>query len=135
MSFYYWNTSDNKDHTHHRIEWAVANGILVCMNISVSDKLLDTIKPDDIILAYEPKSHKISKDKFGKDGYCCACKSSRSDGRKSFTAIFKVIKPPYKISTIERYNQEELEILENWYTSINHCYGPGYSNYQIDHVS
>ena len=21
------------------------------------------------------------------------------------------------------------------YTSINHCYGPGYSNYQIDHDS
>ena len=43
MSIYYWNTSDNYEHSHRRFEWAVCNGMLVCMNISICPKLIGSI--------------------------------------------------------------------------------------------
>ena len=37
---FYWNCADNKEHTHKRIEWAIENGYLICINITINDKLI-----------------------------------------------------------------------------------------------
>jgi hypothetical protein len=105
---FYWNTADDKDHTHKRIEWAIENGMLVCINIHIQDKLLANVKPGDIILAYEPKYHKISIKQF--DGKCTTCKELRLDGKQAFTAAFSVVESPIIISNIK-----DLYAFENKY--------------------
>jgi hypothetical protein len=76
-NLFYWNCSDNKQHTYKRIEWVRYNKYMVCVNIN---KLLyKKISIEDIILTYEPKQHKISKFKHGKYGYCMVCKKHSND--------------------------------------------------------
>jgi hypothetical protein len=83
------------------------------MNISISDKTLSNIKIGDIVLAYEPKNHKISKDENGKDGYCCICPKSRNDGRQAFIAAFKIVNKPFVIKSMVEYGTSNY--VDNWH--------------------
>ena len=35
---YYWNTADDVNHTHQRIEWSIKHGYLVCIHINITKK-------------------------------------------------------------------------------------------------
>lgn len=98
---YYWNTADDRDHTHKRIEWVQNNGYLVMMNIKVESKLFNSIKVNDIIVAYEPKHHKTSCDSNGKDGKCMSCEHGKHNGKQGFTHGFKVRKQPTIFKSFE----------------------------------
>jgi len=118
---FYWNCADNKDHTHQRIEWAIENGFLVCINIDIEDKLFNKVKTNDLILAYEPKVHKISKFINGDDGFCMSCTCSTSNGRQAFTNAFTIINKPILISSYEDYKNYNEIIFRNWYSDIKFC--------------
>jgi hypothetical protein len=118
-NLFYWNTADDKDHTHKRIEWAIENGMLVCINIHIQDKLLGKVKPGDIILAYEPKYHKISNYENGNDGYCMSCKFARHDGMQAFTSAFLINDIPIKITNEIEYEQCN-NIFRNWFSLDKH---------------
>ena len=118
-NLYYWNTSDDINHTHKRIEWAIENKYLISANIKITKKLLDTLNKNDIILTYEPKYHKKSKFINGEDGYCMQCKITRNDGLQAFTNIFELQDKPIIINTIEDYNKYNL--FRHWFSTINHC--------------
>jgi hypothetical protein len=128
MNTFYWNTADDKDHTHKRIEWAITNNYLICINIQIHDNLFNSVSKGDIILTYEPKSHKISRFNNGQDGYCCTCKQTRNDGVQAFTNAFIVSGIPIKITNTTEYNEIRYNIFRNWYTTIKHC-----SNYDNDY--
>ena len=96
---FYWNCADNRDHTHKRIEWAIENGYLVCINITIKDKLFNKVMKNDLILAYEPKVHKKNKKQY--DGYCISCKEEKHDGLQAFTYAFEIIDSPIKLTTLE----------------------------------
>lgn len=122
---FYWNTADDKDHTHKRIEWAIEHGMLVCINIRIQDKLLSRVKPGDIVLAYEPKYHKISNDENGKDGRCMSCKFARHDGRQAMTDAFIMNAAPIKITTCAEYEKysasaSDSNIFRNWFSLDKH---------------
>jgi hypothetical protein len=118
---FYWNSSDNKDHTHKRIEWAIENGYLICININITDKLFNMVKKDDVILAYEPKYHKISKYDNGNDGYCMECITEHDDGLQAFTNAFTMIDNAIILNTFEEYEKYNSIIFRNWYSTIKHC--------------
>lgn len=118
---FYWNCADNKEHTHKRIEWAIENGYLICINITINDKLISMIKKNDIILAYEPKYHKISKFENGDDGYCMHCITKRDDGLQAFTNAFTLIDNPIVLSTFNDYQKYNGQIFRNWYSTEKYC--------------
>jgi hypothetical protein len=127
---FYWNCADNKNHTHQRIEWAIKNKFLVCINIVIEDKLFNKVKKDDLILAYEPKGHKISKFENGNDGFCMACDCNRFDGKQSFTNAFTIIDAPIMINSYEEYIKYNELIFQNWFSDIKFCRNlETYNNY------
>lgn len=120
---FYWNCADNRDHTHKRIEWAIENGYLVCINITIKDKLFNKVNKNDLILAYEPKGHKISKFENGNDGLCMSCKCNSFDGKQAFTEAFTISDTPIRIDSYEDYktnNYNEI-IFRNWFSNEKHC--------------
>ena len=120
---FYWNCADNRDHTHKRIEWAIENGYLVCINIDILDKLFNKVRENDLILAYEPKGHKISKFENGDDGFCMSCKCNRFDGRQAFSEVFTISDTPIMITSYEDYKSKHYNeiIFRNWYSEVKHC--------------
>jgi hypothetical protein len=132
---YYWNTADNKDHSHQRIEWAIKNCYLVCCNIRIADKLFSKVKTGDIILAYEPKTHKISRpgNIHGEDGFCMSCQKTSNDGAQAFTNIFTVSSTPIKLTSFEEFETYQETIFRNWYSTIKHC-SDLYSNLAYFHT-
>ena len=127
---FYWNCADNKNHTHKRIEWAIENGYLVCINITIEDKLFNKVKKNDIILAYEPKGHKLSNFENGDDGFCMSCNYNSFNGKQAFTEAFTVIGEPIKFSIYDDYktfsandanDAQTTLIFRNWYSDIKHC--------------
>lgn len=121
MGIYYWNCSDNRDHKHQRIEWSISNEYLICYNIRIDDKLFENISIGDIILAYEPKTHKISKYNNGEDGFCIDCSNTRHDGRQAFTNAFICKSKPMKISNLESYELVRMILYRSWYSENKHC--------------
>ena len=120
---FYWNTSDTSDHIHKRIEWSIANNHLICMNIFIDDKIIQSINNDAIILAYEPKCHKISNtlSKEGEDGFCMSCPKTRNDGKQSFTCAFRVTTKPRVITTFEQYTSLNTFLFRSWFSDVKHC--------------
>jgi hypothetical protein len=116
MDMFYWNTADDKEHTHQRMEWAIEHGYMICINIKIDRKLLDCIKPGCIILTYEPKFHHKSKDLEGSDGYCMHCKYDRNDGKQAFTAAFRVISECLIANNLD----DEHELFDNWLSDSKH---------------
>lgn len=119
-NYFYWNSADDKNHTHQRIEWAIENNYLVMINIKINDKLFSSIKQNDIILAYEPKNHKKSKDEQGRDGYCMSCNYTKIDGQQAFTVIFQVSNNPIILNSLE--DEETIlnvNLMNNWNTNQN----------------
>ena len=97
INVFYWNNADNKNHTHKRIEWAIENGYLISINITIETKLFNMVKKDDVILTYEPKYHKISKFENGNDGYCMECITECNNGLQAFTNAFTLHRPKRKM--------------------------------------
>ena len=120
---FYWNCADNRDHTHKRIEWAIENSYLVCINIDILDKLFNKVNKNDLILAYEPKGHKISTFENGNDGFCMSCKCNRFNGKQAFTETFTIIDNPIRISSYEDYKNTHYNeiIFRNWFSNEKHC--------------
>ena len=85
------------------------------MNISICPKLISSIKDGDIILAYEPKVHKISKDGTGSDGYCCKCPYNKP-GRQSFIGSFELKNEPVIIRSMEELEKKDIKLFDNWYS-------------------
>ena len=96
---FYWNSADDREHTHKRIELGIENEIITVYNIKIAEKLFKKVKENDYILVYEPKYHKKSKIKY--DGYCIDCICEKNDGLQAFTHIFKIIKSPIKLSSYD----------------------------------
>ena len=119
---FYWNCADDRDHTHKRIEWAIENGYLICINIDIKEKLFNKVSIGDVILAYEPKGHKKSKSEHGEDGFCMSCGNSKFDGRQAFTEAFTLSENPVIISSYKEYRKYRNLIFRNWYCEIKHCY-------------
>jgi hypothetical protein len=92
----------------------------VC-NIVIEDKLFNKVKINDLILAYEPKGHKISKFENGNDGFCMTCKCNNFDGKQSFTNAFTIIDIPIMINSYEEYTKYNELIFRNWFADIKHC--------------
>lgn len=115
---FYWNCADDRDHSHKRIEWAIENGMLVCVNIKISEKLISKVAVGDIILAYEPKEHKVSRMVNGEDGRCMSCLHSRKDGRQSFTNAFKLVDYSIVIKDFETF--QKYELFRNWHSLDKH---------------
>ena len=109
---FYWNCADDRDHTHKRIEWAIENGMLVCINIKISEKLISKVAIGDIILAYEPKEHKVSKKQY--DGFCISCKNKKNNGKQAFTAIFQVINSPIIWQDSQTEFSSNINIISMW---------------------
>jgi hypothetical protein len=131
---YYWNTADDVNHTHQRIEWSIKHGYLVCINIHISNNLFSKIKIGDVILTYEPKHHKKNKIKF--DGFCVTCGSESHNGKQAFTAIFKIISQPIKLTNLEDelkfcYNLKNDCNIKQW----NNTEYYDYIDYCIDYYS
>lgn len=101
MNVFYWNTADDREHTHKRIEWVQDNGYLVMMNIKIETNLFNLVKENDIIVAFEPKHHKKSKKINGTDGYCMSCSKNKHNGKQAFTYGFKVRKQPIIFNTFQ----------------------------------
>ena len=132
VNVFYWNSADDREHSHQRIEWSIENGKLVCINIKISDKLLNKVKTGDIILAYEPKEHKISKMLNGQDGKCMSCSYSKNNGRQSFTHAFKVTSNIIIIRDFITF--QNYELFRNWFSLDKHnqninCYNEYFSRY------
>lgn len=125
---FYWNSADDKEHTHQRIEWAIENGYLVCINIKIKDKLFSKVKVGDIILAYEPKYHKKSNFENGEDGYCMSCKIMKNNGKQAFTEAFTIINEPILISSYDNYLEYNDLIFRNWFSTDKHCKNIDMSN-------
>jgi hypothetical protein len=123
---FYWNCADDRDHSHKRIEWAIENGMLVCVNIKIHEKLISKVAVGDIILAYEPKEHNISKMANGEDGRCMSCSHSRKDGRQSFTHAFKLVDNPIVIKDYETF--QKYELFRNWHSLNKHNSNIGANN-------
>lgn len=121
QNVFYWNSADTRDHKHQRIEWSIANGYLVSINIKITDKLFNKVKIGDIILAYEPKGHKTSQTTDGQDGFCMDCSQTRTDGRQAFTTLFTVSNTPSKITSITEYKSMQDILFRNWFSNIKHC--------------
>lgn len=117
---FYWNTADNKEHTHKRVEWARDNGYLVCININIAETLFNKVNIGDIILAYEPKHHKISKFENGQDGFCMSCYTTQTQGLQSFTNAFIVTDKPAKITNLQDEANYNADIFQNWYDNEKH---------------
>ena len=115
---FYWNCADDRDHTHKRIEWAIENGMLVCINIKISEKLISKVAIGDIILAYEPKEHKVSKMENGQDGRCMSCQCFRKDGRQSFTHAFNLVDNVIVIKDFTTF--QKYELFRNWHSLDKH---------------
>lgn len=115
---FYWNCADDRDHTHKRIEWAIENDMLVCINIKIQEKLLGKVKNGDIILAYEPKEHQVSVMHNGNDGKCMSCKHNRKDGRQAMTCAFQLTNAPIVIRDLATYNQ--MPLFRNWFSLDKH---------------
>lgn len=109
---FYWNCADDRNHSHKRIEWAIENGMLVCINIKISDKLISQVDIGDIILAYEPKEHKVSTKQY--DGFCISCKNKKNNGKQAFTAIFKVINNPIIWQDLQTEFSSNINIISIW---------------------
>ena len=107
QNIYYWNTTDNSAHTHKRLEWAIKNEYLVCCNITIPFKTINNIKINDIILAYEPKSHSTRSD-ITNDKYCLSCKKKSLHGVGGFVAAFIIKQNPIIINS---YDEEKLHVL------------------------
>lgn len=120
-SVFYWNCADDKNYKHQRIEWAIQNGYLVCVNITIHNKLFNKVKIGDIILAYEPKYHRLSQFKNGDDGYCMSCNNTRNDGLQAFTTAFIITGDPKILENINDEQKYGVNIFRNWYTTIKHC--------------
>lgn len=114
QNVFYWNSADTRDHKHQRIEWSIANGYLVSINIKITDKLFNKVKTGDIILAYEPKGHKVSISKY--DGYCIDCSHTRTDGHQAFTYAFEINDKPIKLTHFEQEKKLNLDIIYNSWT-------------------
>jgi len=123
-NIFYWNCADDREHTHKRIEWAIENKNLICINIKINQSLFDKIKIGDIILAYEPKNHSKSKYINGEDGKCMSCKSTKYNGRQAFTTMFIVNNECKIFNTLEQetlYKHEtNCNIMKNWYSNEKH---------------
>lgn len=115
---FYWNCADDREHSHKRIEWSIENGMLVCINIKINEKLLNKVAIGDIILAYEPKEHKISKKLNGQDGKCMSCSCSKNNGRQSFTHAFKLTKNVIVIKDFMTF--QKYELFRNWFSLDKH---------------
>jgi hypothetical protein len=115
---FYWNCADDREHTHKRIEWSIENGMLVCINIKISEKLISQVVIGDIILAYEPKEHKVSKMMNGDDGKCMSCTYAKKDGRQSFTHAFNLIDNVILIKDFTTF--QNYELFRNWYSLDKH---------------
>jgi len=115
---FYWNCEDDRDHSHKRIEWAIENGMLVCVNIKIREKLISKVAVGDIILAYEPKEHKVSKMVNGEDGRCMSCSYSRKDGRQSFTNAFKLVDNVIVVKVFETF--QKYGLFRNWHSQDKH---------------
>jgi hypothetical protein len=111
-NIFYWNCADDRDHTHKRIEWAIENGMLVCINIKILDTLFSKVNIGDIILAYEPKEHKISKKQY--DGFCISCKNKKTDGRQAFTNVFQITNQPIKWINFQEEFTANINIIGSW---------------------
>ena len=118
---FYWNTADNKNHTHQRIEWSQQNGYLVCIHINIPTYILDSIKVNDYILTYEPKYHKKSKYKNGDDGLCMSCNKNYNDGLQAFTNLFVVRDKVIVLNSIVDENNLNFTIFRNWLCYEKHC--------------
>lgn len=115
---FYWNCADDREHTHKRIEWSIENGMLVCINIKISEKLISQVAIGDIILAYEPKDHKVSKMLNGEDGKCMSCKCSRKDGRQAFTQVFEIMDNVIVIKDYQTF--QKFKLFRNWHSLDKH---------------
>jgi len=115
---FYWNCADDREHTHKRIEWSIENGMLVCINIKINEKLINKVVLGDIILAYEPKEHKISKMNNGEDGRCMSCSKNKNNGKQSFTHAFKLIDNVIVIKDIDTF--QKYELFRNWFSLNKH---------------
>jgi len=92
--------------------------MLVCINIKISEKLISKVSVGDIILAYEPKEHKVSKMADGEDGRCMSCQCSRKDGRQSFTHAFNLIDNVILIKDFTTF--QNYELFRNWHSQDKH---------------
>jgi len=119
-NYFYWNSADDRDHTHQRIEWAIENKYLVMINIRIDKTLFSSIKENDIILAYEPKYHKISSHFQGTDGYCMSCNYTKTNGQQAFTTAFKVSGNPRILNSLEDEERiPNINLMNNWNTNQN----------------
>jgi hypothetical protein len=133
---FYWNTADDKKHTHKRIEWVQNNGYLVCINININEKLFNKVQIGDIILTYEPKHHKLSKHQNGEDGYCMTCKIQNTDGAQAFTHVFTVTDKPIIFRNLDDEYNYNSDICKNWYANEKHLETPiTYDSYFTEYYS
>lgn len=129
---FYWNCADDRDHNHKRIEWSIENEMLVCINIKINDKLINKVAIGDIILAYEPKEHKVSKLPNGEDGRCMSCSYTKINGRQAFTHAFHIVNNVIVIKDFETF--QKYELFRNWHSLDKHnsdieIYNQYYSKY------
>lgn len=118
---FYWNTADDVNHTHQRIEWSIENRYLVCIHINIAKKLLNSIKENDYVLSYEPKYHKISSRLNGDDGKCMSCKYESKNGLQAFTHLFQITGKIISLECLDDEKHLGFSIFRNWLSNVNHC--------------
>jgi hypothetical protein len=118
---YYWNTADDVNHTHQRIEWSIKHGYLVCIHINITKKILNSIKENDYILSYEPKYHKKSSFINGDDGKCMTCKYNSKNGLQAFTNLFQINGNVITLSSLDDEKHLGFSIFRNWLSNEKHC--------------